>query len=63
MASVSTNNPISLNFGPLARLSAFIRAKLDQMNTRAELERLSERELNDIGLCRADIDDVVKNYA
>ena len=32
----------------------------DKRVTRSELNKLSERELNDIGLSRADIDDVVR---
>jgi len=31
----------------------------DRRTTRNELMKLSDRELEDIGLCRADIDDVI----
>ncbi|MFV0408592.1 MAG: DUF1127 domain-containing protein [Paracoccus sp. (in: a-proteobacteria)] len=46
---------------PVARMIDSLNAWLHHRGTRAQLERLSERELTDIGLCRADIEDVVKN--
>ncbi|MFV0293758.1 MAG: DUF1127 domain-containing protein [Paracoccus sp. (in: a-proteobacteria)] len=54
---------ITMTQSPLARFADTIAAWLHQRDTRAQLERLSERELTDIGLCRADIDDVVKAVA
>lgn len=49
--------------GLFARIVEAVRGYLDRMETRAQLERLSERELADIGLCRADIDDLVNPRA
>ncbi len=40
-------------------LFAAIAAWNDRRVTRRELSRLSDRELEDIGLCRADIDTIV----
>ena len=37
-----------------------LRAWNDQRLTRKELGRLSDRELEDIGLCRGDIEDIVR---
>ncbi|MDO5641016.1 MAG: DUF1127 domain-containing protein [Paracoccus sp. (in: a-proteobacteria)] len=45
--------------GFFARLTETLRVWALRRETRAELERLSERELADIGLSRADISDVV----
>ncbi|WBU58282.1 DUF1127 domain-containing protein [Paracoccus sediminicola] len=47
----------------LSRMKAGLRNWMLRMRTRAELERLSERELDDIGLNRADIDSVVAGRA
>lgn len=50
---------VSLGGGLLARLSSTvdaIRAWNDGRKTRDALLRLSEHELDDIGLCRGDID-------
>ncbi len=46
---------------PFARIATALRVWKHRRATRAELLRLTERELNDIGLCRADIDAVVQN--
>ena len=45
------------------RVTEAVRNWFLRMETRAELERLSDRELNDIGLTRADIDAVVNHRA
>ncbi len=45
--------------GPFARIAEALRVWKHRRETRAELHRLSERELNDIGLNRADIEAVV----
>lgn len=46
-----------LSFGDMfARLAAWN----DQRVTRNELSRLSDRELDDIGLCRGDIQEIVR---
>ncbi len=46
---------------PMARMIDAVNTWLHHRESRAQLERLSERELTDIGLCRADIEDVVNN--
>ncbi len=43
----------------LGNVIARIAAWNDRRITRRELMKLSNRELDDIGLCRADIDDIV----
>ncbi len=48
----------SLGFS-FADLFARVAAWNDQRVTRRELAKLSDRELDDIGLCRGDIDSVV----
>jgi len=50
----------SLGFS-FADLFARVAAWNDKRVTRRELGKLSDRELDDIGLCRGDIDDVVGN--
>ena len=42
-----------------ARATAMIAAWNNARITRRELSKLSDRELEDIGLCRADIDTVI----
>lgn len=48
----------SLGFS-VADLFARVAAWNDKRVTRRELAKLSDRELDDIGLCRGDIEDVV----
>ncbi|MCC5999537.1 MAG: DUF1127 domain-containing protein [Pararhodobacter sp.] len=43
----------------LSDLFARVAAWNDRRITRRELMRLSDRELDDIGLCRGDIDEIV----
>ncbi len=57
-----THAPVETN-GFFARIAETVRGWLVRMETRAELERLTDRELNDIGLTRADIDAVVNHRA
>lgn len=47
-----------LRFSPSDLVARFV-AWNERRVTRRELDRLSERELEDIGLCRADIDRIV----
>ncbi len=49
----------SLGFS-FADIFARVAAWNDQRITRRELANLSDRELDDIGLCRGDIEDVVR---
>lgn len=55
----TTNVNLPLTRGAFSRALDGLRNWMAKTRTRAELERLSERELYDIGLMRADIDDVV----
>lgn len=62
MASI-TNRPLGAGFGP-ARVISDLVARIAMWNdarvTRKSLERLSDRELDDLGLCRGDIDDIAE---
>ena len=57
-----TQAPVETN-GVFARVTEAVRNWFLRMETRAQLERLSDRELTDIGLTRADIDAVVNHRA
>ena len=65
MASI-TNRSFGAGFGParvLSDLVARIATWNDARVTRKSLERLSDRELDDLGLCRGDIDQIAEgNY-
>ncbi len=68
MAHTATLTPSTLNFG--ARVSAFIerikvaRARAaEYQRTYSELQRLSNRELDDIGVRRCDIADIAHKHA
>lgn len=58
MSTVELNNGYNFDLG-FALLVARFNGWKARRNTRAELNRLSERELEDIGMNRADIDTVV----
>ncbi|MGV6806243.1 MAG: DUF1127 domain-containing protein [Ruegeria sp.] len=68
MANVSTLTHGGLNLS--ARFREFV-ARIKQANARAteysqtysELQRLSDRELNDIGIRRCDIADIAREHA
>lgn len=55
-----TAGPVALNGGRIARFITSLVAAFNAWNdarvTRNALAKLSDRELDDIGLCRADID-------
>ena len=57
-----THAPVETK-GFFARVTETVRSWLVRMETRVQLERLTDRELNDIGLTRADIDAVVSHRA
>lgn len=63
MAAFDTNRaeagarPLGFGFG---RIAAAFTVWNDARRTRNALDRLSDHELNDIGLCRADIDKVAR---
>ena len=48
--------------GFVAKLVSSIRAEFDSRKTRRELSRLSDRELDDIGLCRGDINEIARRF-
>ncbi|WP_343079825.1 DUF1127 domain-containing protein [Ostreiculturibacter nitratireducens] len=58
MAVFETTRPVAhTSFsGNVARLVAFVTKWNDARTTRKALSQLSDRELNDIGLCRGDIE-------
>ncbi len=68
MATTFINTP-SANAGILGtlrraheRILAGIERRREYHRTLAELSSLTERELTDIGLCRADIEGVARNH-
>lgn len=48
---------------PLARLARWLRARALAARTRLELERMTDRELADIGLMRCDIARIAREAA
>lgn len=48
--------------GFMSKLAAFFSAWNDARVTRTALNRLTDRELDDIGLCRGDIDRVARGF-
>lgn len=63
MATIETNRPVPFGaistyrvFASLSNVAAGIKAWNDMRLTRKALSRLSDHELNDIGLCRGDIE-------
>jgi uncharacterized protein YjiS (DUF1127 family) len=65
MATIDTNNALTGASTPgfLSRLIADIRDWNDARVTRRALSQLSARELDDIGLCRGDIDTIIARRA
>ena len=61
MATIDTNHAFAgiLRTGFVAQLFAAVQDWNDARITRKSLSRLSARELDDIGLCRGDIDMIV----
>ena len=63
MAHIATARPVAGQFGQapfFTRLVAAVLAWNDTRVTRKELSRLTSRELDDIGLCLADIEAVAR---
>lgn len=58
MATIDTDTAFAVNGTPglVARIAVALRDWNDARITRRALSRLSARELDDIGLCRGDID-------
>ncbi len=69
MASIDTTRTFAAPMGGLsltalvARLADTLQGWNDARVTRKSLARLSDRELEDIGLCRGDIDRIAVNGA
>lgn len=61
--NIRSAGSVALNGGRVARFFAGIVAAVAAWNdarvTRNALAKLSDRELDDIGLCRADIDQII----
>ena len=62
MSAIETNRSMAVGgFGSfVARIVSLIGSWNDFRVTRRELNRLSDRELEDIGLCRGDIERVAR---
>lgn len=60
MTAITTNNGVAME-GLFFDLAVRFHSWNARRKTRDELNRLSERQLDDIGLCRADIDAVVSS--
>ncbi|MDM7459473.1 MAG: DUF1127 domain-containing protein [Paracoccus sp. (in: a-proteobacteria)] len=62
MSTIETNHagPAVGGLGIFARLTSFFSRWRDMRMTRRELSRLSDRELDDIGLCRGDIERIAR---
>jgi uncharacterized protein YjiS (DUF1127 family) len=59
MSAITTNRSASLGVaGVLGNLVAMIATWNDARVTRKALSKLSDRELDDIGLCRGDIEEI-----
>lgn len=65
MAHMDTTRARAQGFaftGLFARLLDAVQSWSDRRATRTALSRLSDRELDDIGLCRGDIDDISRRF-
>ncbi|TRW99481.1 DUF1127 domain-containing protein [Paracoccus sp. M683] len=58
MTAIATNNGAAIET-LFTEIAARFRSWNARRRTRGELNQLSERQLEDIGMCRADIDTVV----
>ncbi|RJL08759.1 DUF1127 domain-containing protein [Paracoccus siganidrum] len=64
MSAIETNRGYAVGgvHGVVAKVLAMLSAWNDTRVTRRELSRLSDRELDDIGLCRGDIERIARHY-
>ncbi|SCY78885.1 DUF1127 domain-containing protein [Paracoccus tibetensis] len=61
MTTIDTNHSAALGQGGIvARFTSMLEAWRDTRVTRRELNRLSDRELDDIGLTRGDIERIAR---
>jgi uncharacterized protein YjiS (DUF1127 family) len=58
MTAIDTTRPALAHAGMVSRLGALLADWNDARITRKALSKLSDRELDDIGLCRGDIYDI-----
>ncbi len=64
MSAIEANRSYAVGgvHGVVAKAVAILTAWNDTRVTRRELSRLSDRELDDIGLCRGDIERIARSY-
>lgn len=63
MTTINTNQGAALGrAGIVARFTSLLEARRDTRVTRRELSRLTDRELDDIGLCRGDIERIARGF-
>ncbi|CAM3494208.1 DUF1127 domain-containing protein [Paracoccus nototheniae] len=64
MSTIETNRSVAVGgVGTVvAHVSALFASWRDTRVTRRELGRLSDRELDDIGLCRGDIERIARGF-
>ncbi len=64
MSTIETNRSVAV--GGVGNVVAYINSMIaswrDTRVTRRELARLSDRELDDIGLCRGDIERIARGF-
>ncbi|MFN3274354.1 MAG: DUF1127 domain-containing protein [Paracoccus sp. (in: a-proteobacteria)] len=64
MSTIETNHSAAAvgGVGIVARIVSLVAAWRESRVTRRELNRLSDRELDDIGLCRGDIERIARGF-
>ncbi|MFN3526699.1 MAG: DUF1127 domain-containing protein [Paracoccus sp. (in: a-proteobacteria)] len=64
MSTIETNHSAVAvgGVGVVARIVSLVAAWRESRVTRRELGRLSDRELDDIGLCRGDIERIARGF-
>ena len=64
MSAIETNRSFAVGGvgNVVARIVALVTGWNDTRMTRRELSRLSDRELDDIGLCRGDIERIARGF-
>lgn len=62
MSVANVIRPAAARPGLFSRLAAPLNRWAEAQETRNQLNRLTDRELNDIGLCRGDIERVARGF-
>jgi len=64
MSTIETNRSSAVGGvgNVVAQIGLMIASWRDTRTTRRELSRLSDRELDDIGLCRGDIEQIARGF-